>query len=66
MNRLFIDNSIGELHDKVSSGELTSEDLLNASIENIKELDPKYLAWETYRDKNWIAPKPGSPMDGPV
>ncbi len=66
MNKLFIDNSIGELIAKIKLGELNPEDLLNASIENIEELDPKYLAWETYRTRNWNPPEPGSPMDGPV
>ncbi len=66
MNRLFIDNSIGELITKIKSGELNPKDLLNASIENIEEAEAKYLAWETYRTRDWQAPETQSPMDGHI
>ncbi len=63
MNRLFIDNSIGELIKKLNTKELTPEDLLRASVDNIKELDEKYFAWESYQDSRWQKPIPSTPMD---
>lgn len=51
MNRLFIDNSIGEIIQKVDKHKITPAELTNASLENIKEFDKKYFAWVTYGDK---------------
>ncbi len=51
MNKLFFDNSIGELLEKLQKKELQPLDLVRASLENIMELDPKYLAWEVYADE---------------
>ncbi len=51
MNKLFIDNSVGELLEKLEKKELQPLDLVRASLENIVELDPKYLAWEVYADE---------------
>lgn len=64
MNKLFIENSIGELIKKINANELTSDDLISASRENIAELDKNYLAWEVYQDANWKAPEARNPMDG--
>ena len=45
MNKLFIDNSIGEIIKKYTHKELTPKDVAAAAQENIAELDPKYFAW---------------------
>lgn len=63
MNKLFIDNSISDLIKKIDAGEIAPETLLNAATENITESDEKYLAWETYRTKDWQPPMPGTAMD---
>lgn len=63
MNKLFIENSIEKLIEKLDKKELTSNDLIDAAIENIETLDKKYLAWEIYRGRNWSAPTTGAPMD---
>ncbi len=66
MNRLFIDNSIGEIIEKIRTKELLPRNVMGASLENINELDSKYKAWEAYRDLNWQEPNLKNPMDGPV
>ena len=66
VNKLFFDNSIGRIIEKIRAKEISTSDVLNASIENIKEFDPKYFAWVTYRDSKWKAPESRAPMDGPV
>lgn len=63
MNRLFIDNSIGELIKKIDAKEIKPEDILRASTDNITEREEKYFAWETYQDARWKKPIPGTPMD---
>lgn len=63
MNKLFTDNSIGELLRKIDTKELTPEALLDTATENISTLDSTYLAWEVYREKGWVAPTPGAAMD---
>lgn len=63
MNKLFIENSIGDLLKKIDAKELTPEALLEAATENISALDSSYLAWELYREKGWVAPTPGAAMD---
>lgn len=50
MNSLFLDNSIGELVEKLKRKELSPHELAEASLENIKEFDPKYFAWVTHSD----------------
>ena len=44
-NTLFIDNSIGELIGKFAKRKLHPKDAARATLENIRELDPKYFAW---------------------
>ncbi len=51
MNKLFIQHSIGELLELLQKKELQSSDLIQASLENMRELDPKYLAFEVYADE---------------
>ncbi len=50
MNKIFIENSVGELQDKLEKKELLPIDLTAASLENIRELNPKYLAFEVMAD----------------
>ncbi len=63
MNRLFIDNTIDDLIKKLDANELSPEDLVQASLENIKETDGKYLAWETYLDDTKKISHSANPMD---
>ena len=61
MNRIFIDNTIDDLIKKLHEKELSPDDLISASLENIKENDEKYLAWEVYREdiqKNLVSKNP--------
>lgn len=51
MNKLFVENSIGLLHKKIAQGELSPQDLAQATIENIKELDPTYRAFVVAADE---------------
>lgn len=51
MNRLFIDNSIGEIIRKIDKHKISPAEVTNASLENIKEFDKKYFAWVTYGAK---------------
>lgn len=63
MNRLFIDNTIGDLIKKLRAHELSPEDLIRASLENIKENDEKYLAWEAYLEDTKQRSPSTNPMD---
>ncbi len=63
MNRLFIDNTIGDLITKLRGNELSPDDLIRASLENIKETDEKYLAWETYLEDTEKKSPSTNPMD---
>lgn len=63
MNRLFLDNSIGEILAKIDANEITKESVLSAATENITASDAQYLAWECYQDKNWKAPELRAAMD---
>ncbi|MEK7602527.1 MAG: amidase [Patescibacteria group bacterium] len=51
MNKLFIENSINTLVEKLHRGALRPEDLSNATRENISELDSKYHAFVVSADK---------------
>ncbi|OGG69226.1 hypothetical protein A3F27_01640, partial [Candidatus Kaiserbacteria bacterium RIFCSPHIGHO2_12_FULL_53_13] len=64
MNRLFFDTSIGALTKKIQAKKLSAAEVLQASIENIIELDPTYFAWVAHRGGGWKAPYPPAPMDG--
>lgn len=48
MNKLFLDNSIGEIIEKLKKKELSYSDITKIALNNIKELDPKYFAWVVY------------------
>lgn len=50
-NTLFLDKSIRELHKNIIKGELTPTEIAKACVENIKELDKKYFAFECF-DEN--------------
>lgn len=50
-NSLFYDKSIKEIHASFQKGELTPRDVVNACIENVKEYDSKYFAFECF-DEN--------------
>lgn len=50
-NTLFFDKSIGQIHKELVSGELTPRDISNACIENVKELDKKYFAFECFDEE---------------
>jgi Asp-tRNA(Asn)/Glu-tRNA(Gln) amidotransferase A subunit family amidase len=63
MNRLFIDNTIGDLIKKLQSNELSPDDLIRASLENIKETDAQYLAWEVYLEDAKKKSSSTNPMD---
>ena len=66
MNRLFIENPIGAIIQKVRSKEISPENVLSASLENIKELNSKFFPFEAYRDERWKPREPRAPMDGHV
>ncbi len=66
MNRLFLDNSIGRIIEKMRAKEISAADVLSASLGNIQELNLEYFPFEVYRDENWKPREPRSPMDGPV
>lgn len=63
MNRLFIDNTIGDLIKMLRDNELSPDDLIRASLENIKETDEKYLAWEVYLKSTQNKSPSTNPMD---
>ncbi len=63
MNRLFIDNSIGDLIKKLHGNELSPDDLLRASLENIRKNDATYLAWEAYLEDTERKSLSKNPMD---
>ncbi|MBI4065719.1 amidase [Candidatus Kaiserbacteria bacterium] len=53
MNRLFIDNSIGEIIEKYVRKELAPRDVAADALQNIAELDPLYFAWVSAADAKW-------------
>lgn len=63
MNRLFIDNTIGNLITKLRGNELSPDDLIRASLENIKEHDAQYLAWEVFLEDTKKKRPSTNPMD---
>lgn len=48
MNRFFLDNSIGEIIEKLNKKKISHSDITKITIENIKKLNPKYFAWTVY------------------
>lgn len=53
MNRLFVENSISEIIQKYSRKELSPKEVMTATLENIAEHDPRYLAWVSVADGGW-------------
>lgn len=47
-NNLFFDKSIKEIHKSMKTGELTPVDIAKVCIENVKEFDSKYFAFECF------------------
>lgn len=54
-NTLFFDKSIKQMHKSIISGELTPTDIANACIENVKEYDNKYFAFECFDENILLA-----------
>ena len=48
MNRLFVDEPIGMIIEKMRKGEMSIMDTVKASVGNIDELDPTYMAFEVH------------------
>lgn len=53
MNRLFIENSIGEIIEKYAHKELSPGEVAEAVLQNIAEYDPHYFAWVIAADAKW-------------
>ncbi|MFZ1075033.1 MAG: amidase [Minisyncoccia bacterium] len=53
MNRLFVENSIGEIIKKYASKELAPKDVAEAVLENIEAYDSQYFAWVATADAKW-------------
>lgn len=51
MNKLFLEHSATALAGKIREGSTKASDLVAASLENIREMDPKYFPWVTYADE---------------
>ena len=49
MNRLFLENSISDILNNFKRRQFSPESLIDASLSNIRELDPKYFAWVRHR-----------------
>lgn len=54
-NTLFFDKSIKQMNKSVSNGELTPSDIANACIDNIREYDSKYFAFECFDENILLA-----------
>ncbi|MBI2030606.1 amidase, partial [Candidatus Kaiserbacteria bacterium] len=65
MNRLFFDNTIGALIEKMHTKEISPVAVLAASLENIAEFQPRFFPFEVFRDGAWKPREPRPPMDGP-
>lgn len=48
MNRIFLDNSIDKIIEKLKRKEILPSELVTASISNIREFNGKYFAWVMY------------------
>ncbi len=53
MNRLFVENSIGEIIQKYVRKELSPKEVAIATLQNIAEYDPQYFAWMSVVDEGW-------------
>lgn len=51
VNTLFFDKSIEQMHKELVTGSLTPFDVANACMENVKELDNKYFAFECFDEE---------------
>ncbi len=63
MNNLFVKYSTQELIKMIDDGQITPEDIFRVAIENIKETDKDYLAWETSAVDNPPSSTKKAPMD---
>ncbi len=54
MNKLFLENSISEIIEKIRNKKLLPSEVATASLQNIRELDPKYFAFVLYGDEGLI------------
>lgn len=52
MNKLFIENSVGQLLEEMETKALSPLDVCSASLKNIDELNGKYFAFVTYDEKD--------------
>lgn len=50
-NSLFYDKSIKEIHNDLENGKISPVEIANACIENVKEYDRKYFAFECFDEK---------------
>lgn len=50
-NTLFFDKSIKEIHNDLENGKISPAEIANACIENVKEYDSKYFAFECFDEK---------------
>lgn len=66
MNKLFIEHPISELLKMVQKKKLSRVEIKEAAVENIKELNPTYYAWEVYQRGTWKQPELPAPMDSLV
>lgn len=55
MNRLFLDNPIGAIIEKLSKKELAPADVVGAAVENIAATDAPYSAWVVRADHALVA-----------
>lgn len=54
MNRLFLDNSIGEIVNRIKCKQISPNDIAVATLENIEELNPRYFAWVVYNNEEYF------------
>lgn len=48
MNKLFINHSVGEIIEKMEKKKISPKEVIAASLNNIKELNKKYIPWVAY------------------
>lgn len=54
MNRIFLDNSIGDIIEKYKRKELRPSEVMSAAMENIRELNGKYFPWVMFANERPI------------
>jgi Asp-tRNA(Asn)/Glu-tRNA(Gln) amidotransferase A subunit family amidase len=55
MNKIFLDNSIGDILRKYKRNELRPSEVMSAALENIRELNGKYFPWVVFADEAIVA-----------